>query len=409
MALGDILSDVGAFANPFGAPSQGQWNLQRGVWRGNTSGKTMVFFYEKKDPSPTQKTAIDQIQDTGGRRLAVFEYPYVDGQKISDLGRKGETFVFNIKFHGLNYQQLFNQFLDVIVNQNEQGTIIHPIRGALIVRFKEYEFLHRHDEWSSVTIKATFLEDNTGAITLLQNQAASQDSALRSALQFLTNTQATISNAIFTVSAALLLPAALQASMKARLTSITGQASRLLGQLAATFSSNAQLQSLAAQSQNVAGGVTGLSSGTTQSGIAPPVYQVGFDPTTQASIDAQTSAFVNANTITPQQAVFNANQSRAAIAAAIAEVNANFGNQGYDIMVQYRGLAVVMQQATEASIASTQSLVKLFVTPFPMSLRTVAQKNGLSFDRQNDIEILNPYLGSVNYIPANTMLTVPVA
>ncbi len=419
MGFGDILADVAAFANPFGAPSQGQWNLHRGVFiqnqavgvqtiTGNQSN-SVIFFYEDKDPNPSQHTAIDTISDTGGRRLAVFEYPYVDGQKITDLGRRGETFVFNIKFHGLNYQQLFNQFLNIVVDYNGQGTLIHPIRGAIIVRFKEYEFQHRYDEWSAITIKATFVEDNTGTINGITLKPASQDSALRSALQFLTTTQSAISNGIFEVQALLRLPAAIINGMQQRLTSILGQASGLLGQLAATFSSNAQLQNLASQSQNVLGGVTGLSSGTNQTGVLPPVYQVGFDPTTQASINSQIAAFVAANTVTPQQAVFNTNQSRNAISAAIAEINLNFGNNGYSIMVQYRGLAVALQQATEAALASTQSLVILYKVPFPMSLRTVAQKNGLSPDTQNVIEALNPYLGSVNFIPTGTMLIVPAA
>ncbi len=409
MAFTDILSDLGSFSNPFGPPSVGKWNLQRGVYIGNTTKKSVIFFYEDKDPNPSQHTAVDQVSDTGGRRLAVFEYPYVDGQKITDLGRRGETYVFNIKFHGVNYQTLFNQFIDVVVNQNEQGTIVHPIRGALIVRFKEYEFQHRYDEWNAVTIKATFIEDNTGAINLVQTNAASQDSALRSALQTLTNAQAQISQGISDVSAALLLPAAISGAMSSRLTSITSQVSGLLGQLAATFSSNAQLQNLASQSQGLTGGVTGLNAGTTQSGTLPPVYQAGFDPATQSAVANNLSAFVNANQVTPQTAVFNANQARSAILAAINEVNTNFGNQGYALMVAYRGLAVSIQNVTQSCIASIQTLVVLYTVPVPMSLRTVAFNNGLTPDRQNDIEALNPYLGSVNVVPANTVLTVPAA
>jgi hypothetical protein len=186
-----------------------------------------------------------------------------------------------------------------------------------------------------------------------------------------------------------------------------------LGQLAATFSSNTQLQNVAAQSANIAGGAPSLNSGTTVQGTSlatlPAVYQVGFDPATQAAINAQIANFVAANTITPQQAVFNANQSRTAILAAINEIITNFGNYGYDLMLQYRGIAVSIQQATEAAIASSQNLVTVYVTPTNMSLRQIAFANGLSPDSQNAIETLNPYLGSVNYVPANTTLIVPAA
>ena len=139
------------------------------------------------------------------------------------------------------------------------------------------------------------------------------------------------------------------------------------------------------------------------------MFQVGFDPTTQDSINANIAAYVAANQITPQQAVFSANQARAAITAAIAEVNTNMGNYGYDIVVQYRGLATSIQQAVESSLAATQSLVTIYLVQQPMSLRQVAFANGLTADDQNAIEALNPYLASVNYIPAGTQVTVPVS
>lgn len=423
MAFTDLLGDLGNLANPFGASSQGQWNLSRGIYTTKVSNKSIIFFYETpKGENRTQRTAVDQITDSGSRRLAVYKYPYRDGQRVTDLGRDGETFTFNIKFHGDNYQTKFQEFLDVVVNSNEQGTLVHPVRsasttqGALTVRFHTWEFLHRFDEWNAVTIKATFIEDNTDALVATNKPRASQDTALRSALQFLTSTQAAISNAIFQVGALAGLPSSIMNAMNQRLTSLTGQVSRLLGQLATTFSSSAQLKQMASQSANLPGGMTSLSSGqvagtagvSTASSL-PPVYQAGFDPATQAQIQTQLQAFVSANQITPQQAVFQANQARASISAAIAEIETNLGNDGYDIMVQYRALAVQIQQAVESSIAQTQSLVKVYTLPSPMSLRMIAKANGLTADDQNAIEALNPYLSSVNYLPTGTQITVPAA
>lgn len=409
-SVGDLLSAVGAFANPFGAPSQGEWNLSRGVYtqKNGPSSKSIIFFYESsKGEDPSKRSAIDTITDTGGRRLAVYEYAYRDGQRLADLGRKGETFTFNIKFHGSNYQQKFQEFLDVVVNSNQQGTLLHPIRGSITVRFRDWEYNHRYDEFNTVNIKAIFTEDNTDALTATNVPAASQDSALRSALQTLTNLQAAIQQSIFNVGALLLLPNAIVNSMQQRLASITGQFSTLLGALAATFSSDAQLQSLVAQGSQVTGGVSNLTSGSTQDADLPPVFQVGFDPTTQASINAQIQAYISANQITPQQAVFQANQVRASITAAINDARANLGNSGYDIEVQYRGMAVAVQAATEAAISTAQNQVKLYTVPHAMSLRMVAFLNGRSPDDGNLIEALNPYLASINYVAQGTQLVVP--
>jgi len=416
MALSDITNINSTLTNPFGTPSQGEWNLARGVFT-NEDGASVVFFYEKSDPgeNKTSLTAMDQVTDSGGRRLAVYEYPYRDGQRIKDLGRKGETYTFNIQFHGLNYQTRFNEFLSVVNTTNKMGTIVHPIRGAIKVRFRDYEFIHSHDQWNSVRIKAVFLEDNTDTFALIESIPVSQDSAIRVGLQNLVNKYAAISQLISDVSASLLLPAAIENGIKARLDSLTGQVSRLFGQLAATYSSDAQIQQLAAQAiLTDAGSITSLNSGKVSTGSSqdaelPPVFQVGFDSTTQTSINAQTSSFVNANQITTQQAVFQANQSRQAIRAAIQEVTDNMGNQGYDIVLQYRSLAISIQESVEAAISASKNKVKLYVVNSPMSLRMVAKNSGLEYNRQNDIEALNPYLPSVNYLPAGTVITVPAS
>lgn len=402
-----ILADVSAFSNPFGAPSKGQWNLSEGVFTIN--GKSIKFFYNK-DPSPTQRTGLEQITDTGSRRLAIYKYPYRDGQRVADLGRDGETFTFNIKFYGNNYQQLLYNFLG-IVNQSGIGTLTHPVRSGqkgIPARFKDWEFVHQYGEWNAVTIKAVFIEDNTDALASANVPAVSQDSALRSVLQSLVSSQAFIQQTLFSAGALLLLPASIISAMQLRSASISDQLSSLLGKLTATFSSDAQLKSLAAQA-STSGGVAILTSGITSEAELPPVYQVGFDSATQVAVGAQLANFTSGNQITPQQAVFAANQVRMAISAAIAEVDLNLGNDGYAINIQYRSLAVEVQQAVEASIATAQSLVTVYTVPYAMSLRTVAYLNGLTPDDQNALEALNPYLASVNYIARGTVLTVPAA
>lgn len=431
-----ILGDIGAFANPYGAPSAGQWNLTKGIYT-SSKNERIVFFYEMRNSGKPSSdgvtlapsdlagetkaslTAIDQISDDGGRRLAIYEYPYVDGQKIKDLGKKGETFTFNIKFFGANYQQRFADFKRIVIGDSGTGTINHPvldgIQGTIPVKLSDWNFIHRHDEWNAVSIRAVFKEDNTNGIAIVAQEQKSTDSALRELLQLMVDVQATIGGLISDVGALLLLPTAIQNSFKIRLNAIITQVSNLLGQLAATFSNSAQLKSLAAQAKVKNGNIPGLSSGSTISNNGgsgsisklPPVFQVGFDPVTQKSITAQTSSFVSANQISSQQAVFAANQIRSAILAELANVAATFGNDGFDIQLAYKQLANGIQAAVEASLASTVSQVKIYTVPYTMSLRKVAFLNNLTVDRQNDIESLNPYIASVNYITRGTKITVP--
>ena len=130
MATG-LLGDISALSNPFGLPAAGQWNISRGVFT-NSNGGQIVFFAEvKANDIAGQTTAVDQIADSGGRRLAVYEYPYIDGQRVDDLGRKGETYTFNIKFFGLNYQSKFSDFVRLVVNTKGQGQLLHPVYSAV--------------------------------------------------------------------------------------------------------------------------------------------------------------------------------------------------------------------------------------------------------------------------------------
>lgn len=437
MGLFDALGDLAAFAsNPYGVPAKGEWNLIEGSFI-NSQGTKCIFFFEKAPSNgpisqiigifgssasgtatenPTMKTALEQATDGGGRRIAVYEYAYKDGQALKDLGRRGQKFAFNIKFHGSNYQVKFKEFIDVVANVGGPGKLSHPVLGKIPAQFLEWEFVHRYDEFNAVTIRATFLEDNTSEVAQSNLQAASPNSALRSAMQAITTLQSSISQLIFDAEALTHLPAAVVNAMQLRLHSITGQVSRFLGSLAATFSSDAQLQALASNAAAATGGnITQLSSGTTPAqgttpaATLPPVYQVGFSVDEQDVILQQQQAFVQANQITSQQAVFLANQIRIAISAAIAEAEANFELLAFDITLQYRELAVQVQQVTESCVAAAQSKVKIYSVPFAMSLRMVAFNVGLDTDRQNDIESLNPYLASVNYVPAGTVLVVPVS
>ena len=94
-----------------------------------------MFFVENKiGQLPGELSAVDTISDSGGRRLAVYEYPYVDGQAVQDLGRKGERFTFNIKFFGNNYQLLFKDFIERVSRSTETGTLNHPVRGSFQAR-----------------------------------------------------------------------------------------------------------------------------------------------------------------------------------------------------------------------------------------------------------------------------------
>jgi len=433
VGLTDLINSISNVSNPYGAPSQGLWNLQRGIFQQLTNGnvqRSVVFFFEKKGapasagqiPENIQSnTAVDQINDTGGRRLAVYEYPYRDGQEVADLGRKGETFTVNIKFWGLQYKERFDNFMDNVAKYSGDAQIIHPVRGVFPVKFRDWDFIHRYDESNAITIKATFIEDNSVQLQNLNgdkqntSKPTSVDQAIRNGLSKLSQYQSAINSAISDATAILLLPKAIQNSMALKLKSITDAIAGLQAQYAATFSHSAVTNKANAQAAQAGVTVLNLNSGTvsnagtTTTSKLPPVMQVGYDPVASALLQAQVSTFVNASQVTTQQAIFSANSIRSSISAAISDAESNLGVYSFDTIFNYRQMAVMVQDLTEACVSQAQTQVISYTPTIPMSLRQIAFANNLAPERQNDIEALNPFLPSVNRVEAGTTVLVPAS
>lgn len=415
MAVSQVVQDLGLLSNPYGPASQGEWNLARGVYFNDKLPQGLVFFFETRQGEPlASRTGLESIEDAGGRRLAVYEYAYKDGQRLKDLGRKGETFTFNVKFFGTNYQERFNEFIAKVCRSESQGKLVHPVRGTFTVRFKDWNFVHRHDEWNSVTIKALFLEDTDIEVANAENTVKiSSDSALRDGIQKLALYESSLRNSINALSTTLNLPNTVQSVLKGNLSSITGQVSRLIGQLTATFSLDSTQQQLSAQAAATdVGSITAVNSGTVTSGTTtvsqlPPVFQTGLDQTTADYVNAQTDAFVNANQITPQQAVFQSNKARSESSIAIQNLNTSLGNNAYPLVLQYRAMMNSMQETVETCISSSQNKVNIYVTPRTMSIRSILFNLGLDYNRQNEMAQLNPYLASINFIPQGSSVLVP--
>lgn len=417
--VGGVVDDVTGFpgnlANKFGPNArQTAWNLVEGSFKNEETNVTTVFWVADSKKAGTQATALAQVSDGGGRRLAIYEYPYRDGQVIEDLGRRGERFSFEIKFFGTDYRIKLDRFIQNVVNQKGRGELSHPVRGMITARFLDWEFIHRHDEWNAVSIRATFVEDNLGKIAEMKlPEASSTNVSLRAALQAVTDAQAFISSSIYRFSSLLLLPSAIRDSLLNRLNSLGGQLSRLFGQIAVTFASDARIKSLALQAQGSINGLLGLYSGIISSAFGgtenlPPVYQVGYSPSDQDQINQQMNQFQTNHQITPGQAVFAANEIRQSISHAISETRTIFGNDGYDIEMAYREISIQVQLAVESAISSNNATVRVYVTPREMSVRQIAFKNNLNVDRQNEIEQLNPFLPSLNLVPKGTSVIVPL-
>lgn len=408
--MAGILSTLGGFSNPYGAPSREEWAINSAKFRLLDGSNLEILFFaaEPSEDRDGDKTALENVGDSGGRRLAIYEYPYRDGQAIEDLGRKGEKFVFNLTFFGPRYRDRYIEFYQKVIEQRAQGILTHPSIGDITARLSDYEFIHSHDQFNAVKLRCTFVEDSTTNTRDGQpstDKIGAVDSFLRTALSTLTKVQAAVQQNIFAYESISLLPGAVVAAMRQRLSSVVNLHAGLLSKMAATFASDGSIVDLASNS----GGVTGSNSGTSAATgrELPPVFQVGLAPAEAQVVAEHQDAFINANQVTATQLVYDTNRAREEVAEAIAYHESQLGSDAFDAVISYRELVVAYQKAAESCIKSAALQTVQYLVPYDMTLAEAAFLNKLSPDRMVDIDRLNPHIESANLLRQGDVVLVP--
>jgi len=143
-------SGVAAIAQLFGK-KPGEWDINEAMYNW-----VPFHVFESK---VGYGGALPSIKDSGGRRLAKFQFPYRDGQTTDDLGRTPETFQVEAVLFGESYtnglRELFAELQDPI-----PGTLVHPVRGIVRCKMQDYELTHSHDQRRAVGLRITFVEHN---------------------------------------------------------------------------------------------------------------------------------------------------------------------------------------------------------------------------------------------------------
>ncbi|MFJ1218953.1 DNA circularization protein [Yersinia enterocolitica] len=97
------------------------------------------------------------------RDHAAYEYPYVDGADLKDLGRKARPFRMTAFLWGDNYEYRL-QRLTAALDEPGDGELIHPIYGSIpSVIVTSYSIRHEAESPDSCTLELNFLENRTGS------------------------------------------------------------------------------------------------------------------------------------------------------------------------------------------------------------------------------------------------------
>ena len=381
------LSGVSSLLNTLTGLNKSDWIIEESAY-GHTESDLVIFhvFKSTKD----YNGAVGQVQDNISRRVVPFEFPYVDGQTTSDLGRNGESFDFDILIFGPNYYAAYIALLQEF-NDPRPGTLIHPIRGRMTAKFKDATITHKSDARQAVTIRARFVEHSFEVS--FKAASPTTKSALADAVGFIGKINQVITK--------------IDSNLNV-LASIRNQIKALLGDYSTGYTA-----ALVAMNTTFNGGsssdIPGLLPNNPAAGTAFPSASDPNDPfsgLTPEQIQSQQSP-----ALASLQAIDRVKVVRLQAAAAVASMSAANSGEGalifYDDSLVVKQSVLSMQKVLELGLQSSNATIKKYRVPHVMGLREVCFANGLAVDRAFELEQLNPSILSANLIPKGTILEVP--
>lgn len=107
---------------------------------------------------------IDVIntRDSASRDIATYEYPFVDGGDIDDLGRKPRNLRITALFWGDDYDMRLQSFITAL-DKRGSGEFIHPVFGSMpYMQCIEYSATHEAENVDYCVVEAVFLQAKPG-------------------------------------------------------------------------------------------------------------------------------------------------------------------------------------------------------------------------------------------------------
>lgn len=381
----------------FTARGSKDWLIEEGKYKSGIDPTHEVIFHvftSAKDYGG----AVGQISDEGGRRKAKFEFPFLDGQLTSDMGREGENFSIDIVLHGNNYLAAFNELMNIL-NEPVPGVLTHPVRGEIPCAMEHYRLIHQESQRKAVAITLTMTEHSIEALQL----AKALDKTAPSLLSKLTTAFTKIENAINAVQGAVFLVQTVKNQIIQGLQEYQNAFSKVAGNMNSTFNPGGNIPALLpTQGGGLQSGTGSIVTNSITNAVAPT------DPFGQAPANLLSLALQQALAIDHIQK--DIETTRFQVAGSITALEESGNGQGslefHENIVALRETANDLQDAFVAGKQSSQIRIVDFITPRIMSVREIAFENGISSDDSDQIAVLNPELESLNFIPSGQTVKV---
>lgn len=400
------ISDIAALIT--GRPPN-EWDLLEGSFRG---AKFHVFESARGFQDKTYQGALSKVTDFGGRRKVKYQFPYRDGQTTDDLGRKPGSFEMDIVIHGNKYMDGYRALIAAFDNPTP-GVLVHPIRGEITCVVEELAWTHQNDQRKAVALRAVFIEHNftIGDIRKLK------DSLFKEALSQAMAVFAIIDTAINKIEAAQLLVRSAKNTIKSYLSVYKRNNAKALTKMNRAFNTKGSSADIPLLLPLNLGGTGKSTTASNSDGITETTTTIASDETfVVASTPSDPFNAIPVSELTESTilaiAVAEMEKDVAALRDELTVVLEAIKDSGaslelYDTQLQLRETAVLLQDALEKGIASSNASIIEYTTPRLMTLREVAFANGIDVSRVRELDLLNPSLLSVNYIAKGTIIKVP--
>ncbi|WPU22560.1 DNA circularization N-terminal domain-containing protein [Cedecea neteri] len=101
-------------------------------------------------------------RDSVSRDISIYEYPYVDGGDVDDLGRKPRNVRATALFWGDDYETRLRAFLAAL-DKSGSAELIHPVFGSMpYMQCIEYQVAHEAENVDYCIVEVVFLQARTG-------------------------------------------------------------------------------------------------------------------------------------------------------------------------------------------------------------------------------------------------------
>lgn len=381
-AAGSVLQSLDAVGR-----DPNEWDIQEASFRG------VYFHVFKTKTDPVYQAGLSQIVDSGGRRKVKYKYPYRDGQTTDDLGREAFTFQVEALLHGDRYLAGLRKLIDAI-NNPTPGTLVHPVIGSFDCVVESYQLTHVHSQRKAVSLNITFIEHSYDMGKLKDFKDKSVKTFLSKCLEALSFIDQVVTNVLGVA----IFARSLKNQINTALTEYKERFGNSLISINKSFNSRGSSDFPNLLPVN-------------EGGQSTAIFEVSSSPNDRyknVSLGQENSPALAVDDVT-KKVIKTREQLNVAINLIETGANGLGSLEFYEDIVSLKEGAILLQQALETGIASSRAQVIEYKTPRIMSIREVAFANGIDVERVIEIDLLNPFLLSVNCIPAETIVRVPIA